>query len=61
MFAAEIVKNAILMLSIIQCTFAACLILMGDTLYDQFDHGVFSNPQSFLQNHGISSRMLCLA
>ncbi|WP_338778724.1 hypothetical protein [Metabacillus sp. FJAT-52054] len=43
---AEIIKNTVLILSIIQCTFAACIILLGDTLYDQFEDGVIHNAKN---------------
>ncbi|MBS2970769.1 hypothetical protein J9317_18660 [Metabacillus sp. KIGAM252] len=42
----EIIKNTVLILSIVQCTYAACIILLGDTLYEQFEDGVVYNPKN---------------
>ncbi|AZB44617.1 hypothetical protein CEF21_21290 [Bacillus sp. FJAT-42376] len=44
--AAEFLKNTILILSIIQCTFAACIVIMGDTIHDQFEDGLFANGKN---------------
>ncbi|WP_338778732.1 hypothetical protein [Metabacillus sp. FJAT-52054] len=42
----EIIKHTVLILSIVQCTYAACIILLGDTLYEQFEDGVVYNPRN---------------
>lgn len=42
----EIIKNTVLIISIVQCTHAACIILLGDTLNDQFEDGIIPNAKN---------------
>ncbi|AZB44620.1 hypothetical protein CEF21_21305 [Bacillus sp. FJAT-42376] len=40
---ANAIKNTVLILLTVQCTYAACFIIMGDTLFEQYENGLFTN------------------